>query len=126
MSLKKWNEKITPPNVKPEPSRNKKLTWDENGIRDENGIGIPIIYKPFMETPKPDMVNHPSHYIKGNIEVLDFILAVTKNLPGDEAVLVGHILRYAARYRDKFNALEDLKKARFYLDKLIEKVEGKE
>ena len=78
------------------------------------------------EMVKPDMVNHPAHYTQGGIETLDFILAKTKKLPGDEAVLVGHIVRYSTRYRDKFNPLEDLKKAEFYLKRLIKLVEVQE
>lgn len=73
-----------------------------------------------------DMVNHPKHYTKGGIETLDFILAKANDLPPEEAVLFGHIIRYVTRYRDKFNALEDLNKAEFYLKKLIQIVEGTE
>lgn len=73
-----------------------------------------------FEWEEPDMVNHPKHYTKGGIETLDFILAKVEGLPPQEAVLVGHIIRYVSRYNDKFKPLEDLKKAKFYLDKLIE------
>lgn len=73
-----------------------------------------------FEWSKPDMVNHPKHYTKGGIETLDFILAKVEGLSPQEAVLVGHIIRYVSRYNDKFNPVEDLKKAKFYLDKLIE------
>lgn len=73
-----------------------------------------------FEWNKPDMVNHPKHYTKGGIETLDFILAKVEGLSPQEAVLVGHIIRYVSRYNDKFNPVEDLKKAKFYLEKLIE------
>ena len=64
-----------------------------------------------------DNVNHPSHYTTGNIEVIDFI---EDNLgDGFEYYLVGNILKYMCRYRHK-NGVEDLKKARWYLDKLIQ------
>lgn len=82
-------------------------------------ISVDISDKPFEEK-EPDMVNHPKHYTKGGIETLDFILAKVEGLPPQEAVLVGHIIRYVSRYNDKFKPLEDLKKAKFYLDKLIE------
>lgn len=82
-------------------------------------ISVDISDKPFEEK-EPDMVNHPKHYTKGGIETLDFILAKVEGLPPQEAVLVGHIIRYVSRYNDKFKPLEDLKKARFYLEKLIE------
>ena len=82
-------------------------------------ISVDISDKPF-EDKEPDMVNHPKHYTKGGIETLDFILAKVEGLTPQEAVLVGHIIRYVSRYNDKFNPVEDLKKAKFYLDKLIE------
>lgn len=82
-------------------------------------ISVDISDKPFEEK-EPDMVNHPKHYTKGGIETLDFILAKVEGLSPQEAVLVGHIIRYVSRYNDKFKPLEDLKKAKFYLDKLIE------
>ena len=82
-------------------------------------ISVDIIDKPF-EDKEPDMVNHPKHYTKGGIETLDFILAKVEGLSPQEAVLVGHIIRYVSRYNDKFNPVEDLKKAKFYLEKLIE------
>jgi len=72
---------------------------------------------------KHDVVEHPSHYTTGGIEVLDFIKAKTKNLPGDEGYLVGNILKYACRYSYK-NGVEDLKKARFYLEDLIKILES--
>ncbi len=82
-------------------------------------ISIDISDKPF-EDKEVDMVNHPKHYTKGGIETLDFILAKVDGLSPQEAVLVGHIIRYISRYNDKFNPVEDLKKAKFYLEKLIE------
>jgi len=124
MSLKKWNEKPIPPNTKPEPSQSKKLTWDESGIRDENGIGIPIIYKPFIEAPKPDMVNHPPHYTRGKVETIDGLESAVEGLQGKEAGLTWQVIRYMWRWKFKNNPLEDLKKAEFYLKRLIKHVEG--
>ena len=63
-------------------------------------------------------VNHPKHYNMGKIEVLDFILDKKFNY------LAGSIVKYMSRYRWKGSPLEDLKKARFYLDRLIEQVEA--
>jgi hypothetical protein len=63
----------------------------------------------------PDMVNRPPHYTTGTIEVLDFI--------EDQhfGYLAGQVVKYVARFRHKGAPLEDLKKARFYLDRLIAK-----
>lgn len=67
--------------------------------------------------PEHDAVNHPNHYCKGGVECLDAIKAAL----GDkyEGFLAGNVLKYVYRYPDK-NGVEDCKKARFYLDKLIE------
>jgi protein of unknwon function (DUF3310) len=70
-----------------------------------------------------DIINHPKHYKLGNgLETIDIVEAVTVNLNGIEAVCVGNILKYVCRYSKK-NGLEDLKKAQWYLNHLIEKME---
>ena len=68
-----------------------------------------------------DMVNNPSHYNKSGIECINAIQAATGG--GYEYYLQGNILKYLWRYRYK-NGIEDLKKAQWYLDELIEEVEG--
>ena len=62
-----------------------------------------------------DTVNHPSHYTQGKIEVLDFIL--DQDLP----YLPGQVIKYICRYRFK-NGVEDLRKAEFYLKRLIKEL----
>lgn len=68
-----------------------------------------------------DPVNHPSHYTTGGIETIDFLQAKLGR-EGFEGYLAGNVLKYITRYRHK-NGLEDLRKARWYLDRLIEEVE---
>lgn len=68
------------------------------------------------EPPKADNVKHPAHYTVGKIEVWDFIVDQGMNY------LEGNIIKYTARYKQK-GGVEDLKKARAYLDKLIEGLE---
>ena len=71
-----------------------------------------------------DMVNHPPHYTQGGIECLDAIRAsMTKE--GYEAYLKGNIIKYLWRYEHK-NGCEDIKKARFYTDRLVESLEKEE
>nr|DAP21573.1 MAG TPA: nucelotide kinase [Caudoviricetes sp.] len=73
--------------------------------------------------PKEDNVNHPKHYKLGNgLETIDILEAVTVNLQGIEAVCIGNVLKYICRYSKK-NGLEDLKKAQWYLNHVIEKIE---
>lgn len=70
-----------------------------------------------------DNVNHPSHYTQGGIECIDAIKSAVSGLAGIEAVCTGNIIKYLWRWKFK-NGLEDLKKARWYLDKLISELEG--
>lgn len=68
---------------------------------------------------KPDMVSHPPHYqSEAGLEVIDVIRAFTADLVGIEATDTGNIIKYICRWKHK-NGLEDLKKARWYLDHLI-------
>lgn len=70
-----------------------------------------------------DMVNHPSHYTQGGIECIDAITAATVGKTGIEAVCVANVVKYLWRYEEK-NGLEDVKKARWYLERLINELEG--
>jgi hypothetical protein len=70
-----------------------------------------------------DVVNSPSHYKSGGIEAIEGIEASM----GPEAYagyLKGNVMKYMWRYERKGKPVEDLKKARWYLDRLIQKVEG--
>ena len=71
-----------------------------------------------------DMVNHPPHYTSGGIEVIDFMKA--KMTPEQfKGLLLGNVIKYISRFPMK-NGLEDLKKAQWYLNKLIETMTVKE
>jgi hypothetical protein len=74
--------------------------------------------KAVKHTGAGDNVNHPSHYTQGSIECIDAIEESTKGLLGISAVCVANVIKYIWRYKFK-NGIEDLKKARWYLDKLI-------
>lgn len=71
-----------------------------------------------------DAVNHPSHYTYGGIECIDVIEAVVSEIPnGLCAFLTGQVIKYIYRWMHKDKPVEDLKKCRFYLDRLIENAE---
>jgi hypothetical protein len=72
--------------------------------------------KPVEIPTKEDVINHPSHYTRGNIEVIDFI--EDQQLPYH----LGNVIKYIARAGHKGDKLEDLKKARWYLDRYIKEV----
>ena len=71
-----------------------------------------------------DNVNHPAHYTQGGIECIEAIKAATVGLEGIEAVCMGNAIKYIWRWKQK-NGTEDLKKAIWYINKLIEEKEDK-
>jgi Protein of unknwon function (DUF3310) len=64
-------------------------------------------------TKKSDHVNHPSHYKLGNVEVIDAIESWCLGFH------LGNAVKYIARADHKGKRLEDLQKARWYLDREI-------
>lgn len=71
-----------------------------------------------------DNVNHPSHYNNGSVECIDAMEAATVNKSGAEAICTSNVIKYLWRYEAK-NGLEDVKKAQWYLNRLIAELEGK-
>lgn len=69
-----------------------------------------------------DMVNHPSHYTQGGIECIDALEAATINLKGIEAVCTANAIKYLWRWKEK-GGIEDLEKSKWYIDRLIKKME---
>ena len=69
--------------------------------------------KQVFDDEADDPVNHPAHYTTGKIEVIDFI--EDKQLGFHEA----NVIKYVCRAKLKGAELQDLKKARVYLDRLI-------
>tara|TARA_R110001583_G_scaffold84961_6_gene222975 strand:+ start:1310 stop:1609 length:300 start_codon:yes stop_codon:yes gene_type:complete len=67
-----------------------------------------------------DMVNSPPHYNQTGIECIHAISAATGD--GFKHYLQGNILKYLWRFDYKEKPVEDLEKAKWYLDKLIEEV----
>jgi len=63
-------------------------------------------------------IDHPQHYNVGKIEVIDFI--------EDQALgfHVGNVVKYLARSKHKGKELEDLKKASWYLNRFIVRLEA--
>lgn len=68
-----------------------------------------------------DVVNHPPHYKSDSgIESIDVIESFNLNF------CLGNTIKYVLRHQKKGKPLEDLKKARWYLDREIDKLEGQE
>jgi len=66
-----------------------------------------------LDADTPDLVNHPPHYKAGGIETIDFIEAKDLNFR------LGNVVKYVARAEKKGDPLEDLKKAKWYLEREI-------
>ena len=69
-----------------------------------------------------DKVNSPAHYLKGKKETIDVI----KDCMTDDeyhGYLKGNVLKYVSRYKFKGEPLEDLKRAQWYLNRLVKEVE---
>ncbi len=76
-------------------------------------------------TPFDDRVNSPSHYTSGKTEVIDIIEDAVQHAPSNiYGMLQGQVLKYMLRCWLKDNPLEDLKKAQWYLSRLIEHYEN--
>jgi hypothetical protein len=65
-----------------------------------------------------DKVNHPKHYNHSKFETID-VIREWGGKDQYEGFCWGNVIKYCSRYKHK-NGLEDLKKAKWYLEKLIE------
>jgi hypothetical protein len=70
-----------------------------------------------------DPVEAPGHYCQGSVECIDAIESAVEPLTGAEAFCVGSVIKYIWRWKLK-NGLEDLLKARWYLNRLITHVQA--
>jgi len=75
-------------------------------------------FKTFMK----DKIN-PDYY-KTGVECIDAIEAATEGKKGIEAVCVAQVFKYLWRYESK-NGLEDVRKAQWYINRLISELEKK-
>ena len=71
-----------------------------------------------FEIEEKEMVNHPSHYNQG-IETIEYIESWSMNFN------TGNVIKYVTRAGYKDNQLEDLKKAMWYLQREIDRIEYK-
>lgn len=72
-----------------------------------------------LGVPQDDPVNHPAHYTYGGIECIDYIFALGLG----ENFCKGNAIKYISRAGHKDNKVQDLKKAVWYINKLIEHLE---
>ena len=68
-----------------------------------------------------DVVNKPKHYNQGGVECIDYIEQVLSS--GFPSYCKGNVIKYLHRSSYKGNEVQDLKKARWYLDRMIKWME---
>lgn len=86
-------------------------------IEDDN-----IIYR--FKVPEADVVNSPAHYTRGRVEAIEVIEDAIQDAPSPaEGMLQAQVIKYLLRLWLKEKPVQDAKKARWYLDRLIEKLE---
>lgn len=76
------------------------------------------------EEKAEDMVNHPSHYTSGGVECIDAITSALSSYEDSvDSWLVGQVIKYLWRAPLKGKYDEDIHKAQFYLNRLVEKID---
>ena len=123
------SERITPAEIAERSPVCKKFgphpcdVMEQYHVNCEGHEALCVGYEPYYpENQKADAVNHPEHYTTGGIECIDAIRA-SLGLKEFADYCKGNVMKYIWRYRHK-GGVEDLKKARVYLDWMIEAEEG--
>lgn len=100
---------------------NKNLEWERNETKQKLADRFERATDWYTVS---DAVNSPSHYTRGRVEVIEIIEDAVQDAPEPyTAVLQGNILKYLLRLWVKDNPVQDAKKARWYLDRLIKRLE---
>jgi len=92
---------------------------EKEGNMNAEDIDVQSMFKPGMVV---DAVNHPPHYMVGGIETIDYMKAKST-----KEEFLGHLrltaIKYLSRVGHKGDALEDYKKAQWYLNRLVKEIE---
>ena len=108
-----------------------KLNPPEPKIEDKvQALGEELKAKLYSENAEnklaEDLVNHPEHYkAKNGMEAINVIMAYTEGLTGELAFDQGNAIKYVLRWPKK-NKAEDIRKAIWYLNRILEKLEEEE
>jgi hypothetical protein len=94
-------------------SPNTRLIGSENAVPRPKARLASSADFPIKEFIMPDPVNHPAHYTTGGIETIDFIEAKHLNYN------LGNVVKYITRADHKGKRVEDLQKAKWYLEREI-------
>lgn len=97
-----------------------RVRWDDGREVTHAKETVVIITK--AEESTSDPVNQPQHYASGEIECIDAIRA-SMSKEAFCGYLKGNVQKYMWRYEKKVNPVEDIKKARWYSERLIKELE---
>lgn len=104
------------------------ISFDNDGVQAAQPVPFPFTSDDvisFSDYKKSDAVNSPAHYTRGSQEAIDTIEEAIQDAPSVETgMLQAQVLKYLLRLWLKSNSLEDAKKARWYLNRLISKLES--
>lgn len=93
------------------------------GFVSKDGFSVPSNWEPLLQTDAAESVVHPYHYNQGKYECIDVMLE-TFGKEATKNFCLLNAFKYIWRTGEK-NGIEDIKKARFYLDFYISLEEGK-
>lgn len=101
------------------------------GQKPEDAFEHPNLYRRYLQLDdEEDMVNSPDHYASSRIECIDAMEAMMDQGRPPMIKMTGHmyycwstIFKYIWRWPFKKNPVEDLKKAEYYLKRLIKRLE---
>jgi hypothetical protein len=97
--------------------------WEHDMNQVQQEIDSRASYDPPTFSDASDAVNSPNHYNNGKVECIDY-LKDNLSWEGYTGYLEGNCKKYMHRWRYKKKPLEDLLKARWYLERLISELEG--
>ena len=113
-------------NIKHITNIQKQPTYCSTPLFKFDGKTTALVYTLYsVSTICKDLLEHIENEIVGKYECIDVIEELSKqnDLQGIEGFLYGNIIKYLWRYKHK-NGIEDLQKARWYLDRLISHTEN--
>jgi hypothetical protein len=117
----------SPAEASPGPGGTGGKTWFES-VEDSGCVDgvcpVPWAVTESPIAPKGDPVDHPEHYTAGKVEVIEILEQAVQDAPDPiSGGLLWQTLKYLLRLWYKNNMLQDAKKARWYLNRLIERLE---
>lgn len=101
----------------------RKMLLAQKGIPLEEALDFGNCVLGINEKAEQDTVNHPSHYETGKFECID-VMIETQGIEAVQDFCICNAFKYLYRHNRK-NGIEDIKKAKWYIDKYIELSERK-